>query len=316
MHPPPPNVFTDWQSGTAAEWGVEPLCLAHPWHTHPLFAPDALAALIERYPAADYSLVHTRRGDDGERLWREGELGALGGREVIDTIARGGLWLNLRRVQALDARYGELLQAAHDELARRMPGFTPSALSMGILVSSPKAQVHFHADLPGQALWQIAGAKRVYLYPARAPYLAPQALEQIALTAVEVGIPYDPAFDADATVFDLRPGQMLHWPLNWPHRIDNHDVLNVSVTTEFWTPAIRRSQMVTLANGLLRRHFGVSPTGRRLAGPGFWAKAALQATWRRSPWAQRHRRLQRPIDFRLERDAPRGWVDIPPRYRA
>jgi hypothetical protein len=315
------KVFTDWTSDTAAQWGRKPLSLAHSWHTDPLFSLDSLASLIERYPVSEYALVRTgKRGDQGperdKRRWREGEIGALNGREVIDAIGRGGMWLNLRNVHTLDARYAALLNAAHDELSQHMPGFAPSALRMGILVSSPDAQVHFHADLPGQALWQIAGAKRVYLYPPRAPYLPPQVLEQIAMTALEVGIPYDPAFDADATVFDLLPGQMLHWPLNAPHRVDNLNVVNISVTTEYWTPEIRRSQMVTVANGVLRRHLGLSPDGRHLSGPGFWAKAVLQAAWRRSPWARRERRLQRPVDFRLVHDAPDGWVDIAPIYRA
>lgn len=314
MQSKPPNVFSDWQASTSSDWGHKPLRLAHSWHTDPLFSRQSLASLIERYPASDYALVRTGRRATGERTWREGQIGALDGAEVIDAIGRGGMWLNLRNVQAQDPRYATLLQAAHDELAQRIPGFTPSALRMGVLISSPDARVHFHADLPGQALWQISGAKRVYIYPPRAPYMPPHVLEQIAMTGLEVGIPYDPRFDADATVLDLEPGQMLHWPLNSPHRVDNLDVLNISVTTEYWTPEIRRSQMVTVANGVLRRHLGMSPDSRKLDGPGFWAKAALQAAWRRSPWAGKQRRQQRPIDFRLAREAPEGWVDIAPIY--
>jgi hypothetical protein len=309
-------VFTDWTRETAARWGREPLRLAHPWHADPLFSRQSLAEFIERCPASDYSLVRPGLRDDStERRWREGELGGLSGDEVIATIERGGMWLNMRNVHRLDPRFDALLDRAHAELAGHMPGFRASAPRMGILISSPHAQVHFHADLPGQALWQISGAKRVFIYPPRAPYLPPPVLEQIALTAVEVGIPFDPAFDKDALVFDLAPGQMLHWPLNSPHRVENHGVLNISVTTEYWTPEIRRSQMVTMANGFLRNHFGLSPTSRDISGPGFWAKAAFQAAWRRGPWTKRQRRLQRPIDFRLDRNDARGWVDIAPNYQ-
>jgi hypothetical protein len=104
---------------------------------------------------------------------------------------------------------------------------------------------------------------------------------------------------------------MAHWPLNAPHRVDNADFLNVSVTTEHWTPAIRRSQMINVANGVLRRHLGVVPGSRATSGPSFWAKAVLQAAWRRSPWARQAQRRCRPIEFRLSPTAVGGLVDIP-----
>ncbi|MDB5819409.1 MAG: hypothetical protein JWQ11_3049 [Rhizobacter sp.] len=328
-------VFLDWQDNTRLQWGRQALCLSHRWHEDALFSMESLAALIERHPMSSYSLMSTGpaigtstgravhrdavdaelyrpglRAAEAKRGWREGTIGNLSGAETIAAIGRGGMWLNLRDVQDHDPRYAALIESAHAELARRIPGFEPKALRMGILVSSPDARVHFHADLPGQALWQIAGRKRVYLYPPRAPFLPPEVLEHIAMTAVEVGIPYEAPFDEHATVFDLEPGQMLHWPLNSPHRVDNLGVLNISVTTEYWTPEIRRSQMVTLANGLMRRHLGVRSPGRALNGPSFWAKAALQAGWRRSPWAKRERRLQRPITFRLDRDHADGRVEM------
>jgi hypothetical protein len=309
------QVFRDWSEAQASQWGHAPQRLAHPWHESPLFARAELAALIERYPVEHYALVATSTlGVEGRR-WREGELGDFSGEEVIDAISQGGLWLNLRNVHLVDARYAALQEAAYAELQRAMPAFTPGALRMGILISSPRAQVHYHCDLPGQALWQIAGRKRVLIYPPRAPYLPDEVLEDVALTGVEVKMPYDPAFDRDATVMELEPGQMLHWPLNSPHRVDNHDCLNISVTTEHWTPHIRRSQMVNVANGVLRQKLGVQPSSRRLDGPLFWGKAAFQAAWRRGPWAHKAQRMQRPIDFRLSRDQPNGLQDIPAYYR-
>ncbi len=309
MHRP---VFTNWSPSDAFSWGLAPQRLAHSWHESALFAPEALAELIERYPLEHYSLVHTSQQGEDKKTWREGEVGELSGKEVLAAIERGGLWLNLRNVHLVDLRYGALQDQAYAELRQRVPGFEPSALHMGILISSPNAKVHYHCDLPGQALWQIRGRKRVYVYPPQAPFLPPEALEQIALSGVEVNLPYEPGFDERALVMELEPGHMLHWPLNSPHRVDNHDCLNVSVTTEHWTPSIRRSQMVTMANGVLRQHLGWRPS-RDLQGPAFWAKAALQAAWRRSPWARQRQRLARPIDFRLTKDL--GQVDIPAYHR-
>lgn len=304
-------IFRNWTERHTADWGNAPVLAEHRLHESPLFSRQALAELIQRYPVEHYALVHVSQKGEEKRVWREGEIGDLNGHEVIDWIAAGKMWLNLRNVKMVDGRYGDLLDGIFEELRRRVPGFDTFNLGMGILISSPNASVPYHSDLPGQSLWQIMGTKRLYLYPAQEPYLPRAELERIALYGIEVDMGYDPSYDRDALIVDLKPGQMMTWPLNAPHRVENHDCLNVSVTTEHWTDEIRRSQMLNTANGVLRNYFNLSPNGGALHGPSFVAKAALQAAWRRSPWMKRERRRRRPIDFRLGRSAPGQIVDIP-----
>ncbi len=87
-------------------------------HNSPLFSRELLAKLIENYPREHYSLVKTgARGS--QKLWREGDIGNLSGEQVIDAIARGGLWLNLRDVGAVDRRYREMLDGMFEEVAPR-----------------------------------------------------------------------------------------------------------------------------------------------------------------------------------------------------
>lgn len=304
-------IFQDWRPEHAQAWGTAPLKLEHSLARSPLFSLDALAELVEAYPAEHYGLVHTALAKSNQKIWREGEIGGMSGRDVISWIGAGTMWLNLRNVQEVDARYGALLDQIFEELAGFMPGFSTFNRKIGILISSPHACVPYHCDLPGQALWQVVGRKRIYLYPAAEPYLPQSELEKIALYGVETNMAYDPAYDADAMAIDLEPGQMITWPLNAPHRVDNYDMLNVSVTTEHWTQDIRRSLMVTSANGVLRNYFGLNPRRRTLHGAAYVAKAALQAGWRRTPWMKAERRRQRPIDFRLDASAPGRIVDIP-----
>ena len=235
------TVFAPWLEETRSHWNQRPMRLQHHLHEHPALQLDALAALIESYPRSDYALVHTSRHGDGRARWREGEIAGTPGRAVIDAIAGGSLWLNLRQANARGPAYAQLLEQAYAEIAAQVPGFDAGALKMGILISSPQAQVHYHCDLPGQLLWQIHGRKRVWIYPAAAPCLQPEWLEDIAYTGFEFSLVYDPAFDRMAMVFDLEPGQMLTWPLNAPHRVENADCMNVSVTTEHWTPENRRA---------------------------------------------------------------------------
>jgi hypothetical protein len=304
-------IFKNWTQQHTTDWGSKPVLAHHRLHESPLFSRQALAELIQRYPVEHYALVHVSQVGDRKRVWREGEIGDLTGHEVIDWIAAGRMWLNLRNVKMVDKRYGDLLDGIFEELAERVPGFSTFNRGMGILISSPRASVPYHCDLPGQSLWQIIGSKRLYLYPAEEPYLPRKELEKIALYGIEVDMGYDPTYERQAMTVDLEPGMMMTWPLNAPHRVENHDCLNVSVTTEHWTDEIRRSQMVNTANGVLRNYFRMEPRSAALSGPGFYAKAALQAAWRRSPWMKEERKRRRPIDFRLARHAPGTIVDIP-----
>jgi hypothetical protein len=304
------KIFNSWDDTHSKLWGHHPIQLAHELHKSPLFSIDTLAELIQRYPRERYSLVQTGGSGSG-RVWREGEIGNPNGRQVIDAISRGGLWLNLRDVGTVDSRYRTVIDGMFEEIAARVPGFQAPKHQAGILISSPDAQVHYHADLPGQGLIQISGRKRVYLYPAAVPFIKPEHLEDIALFDVEVDMPYADWYDAHAKVFDLEPGQMLNWPLNAPHRVENLGSVNISMTVSYVNDEIRRAEIVHLANGLLRHRFGYRPRTRNLRGPSYFAKAVLQKLYRDSGWVKRERAARRPTEFRLDAAEPGKIVDLP-----
>jgi Cupin-like domain len=304
------KIFSKWDETHSELWSHQPIRLEHEMHKSPAFSMDDLARLIENYPREHYSLVKTgARGSS--RVWREGDIGNLSGRQVIEAISRGGLWLNMRNVGSIDHRYRELIDRMFGEVAAKVPGFEVSQHQAGILVSSPDAQVYYHADLPGQGLIQIAGRKRVYIYPSTAPFVRPQHLEDIALFDVEVDIPYAPWYDAHAQVIDLEPGQMLNWPLSAPHRVENLGTVNISMTVSYLNDEIRRSQIVNLANGMLRHRFGYQPKSRNLRGPSFFAKAVMQKLLRDGKWVKRERSVRRAIDFRLDAAELGKIVDLP-----
>ncbi|MEA2889943.1 MAG: hypothetical protein QOI05_736, partial [Bradyrhizobium sp.] len=227
------RIFTKWDETHSQLWAHQPIRLEHEMHKSPAFSMDDLARLIENYPREHYSLVQTgARG--GKKLWREGDIGNLSGREVIDAISRGGLWLNMRNVAAVDPRYGRLVDRMFEEIVARVPDFkTPKGHQESILISAPDAQVYYHADMPGQSLVQIAGRKRVYVYPNSAPFITPEHLEDIALFNVEVDLPYKEWYDDHAKVLDIGPGQMLGWQMNAPHRVENLDTFSVSMTISY-----------------------------------------------------------------------------------
>lgn len=310
------QIFIDWTDANSRDYGKSIVHVHHRLHDSPLFTDEALARLIEIYPREHYDL-HTMTEDAASHnkdSWREGDLGACSGEDVIEAIRHGHIWLNLRKVMTVSMDYAELLERMFAETESHVPGLRTYKHNLGILISSPKAQVFYHADIPGQSLWQLRGKKRVYIYPFGAPFLSQEAMERIVLgEADESEMVYEPWYDDHATVFDLAPGEMLHWPLNGPHRVVNLDTLNVSVTTEHWTDAVRASYLAHYANGILRRH-GVSNPRHTTAGPVFWAKAALAAAYKFGG-AQKKRRFEHWIDFAIDPAAPRGWIDIPPRLR-
>jgi len=294
----PSPIFTAWQPEHTALWRNVPLRLKHRLHEHELFSRPALAQLIEAAPRSNYMLIETGRPNE-RKLWREGEISGLAGDKVIEAIAGGRIWLNLLRVNEIDPRYGELLDEIFAELEDRVPGLATFKRINGILISSPRAQVYYHFDTADQTLWQIAGSKRVYLYPPAPPFLTPESLENVILYNNETGIRYEPWYEDYATWMELKAGEMAQWPLNMPHRIENDDELSVSMTIEYFTTDIRRRMFVNGANGLLRERLKMRPA-RNTSGPAFWAKTAMYAAASKGGLLTRERSKRRPIAFQLD----------------
>jgi hypothetical protein len=302
-------IIVNWKSQDAELFGKHNLQLRHRLHESPLFSDEALAGLIENYPLSHYNLHYMASPDEPRQFWRQGEIGKAKGEDVIQAIRNGRMWINLRKVMEIDPRYDQLLKDIFSEFESYVPGLKTFKHNFGILISSPKAQVYYHSDVPGQSLWQIRGRKRIWIYPNSAPFLLPEELEALILNITEEEVRFENWFDEHAAIYDLEPGDMLHWPLNGPHRVVNEDVLNVSVTTEHWTPEIRKSYAVNFANGLLRRKIGVTPA-RNFDGPSVYAKATLTALYKYSG-LQKRDAVKPKIDFRIDPASPKGLVDIP-----
>lgn len=302
-------IISNWTPEHALKYGHEILMLRHRLHESDLFTEAALGGLIDRYPNEHYSL-NTMGYDPENPVWREGTIEGFSGEAVIRAIENGRMWLNLRCVEKVDDRYGRLLNDMFAEFEDRVPGLSTFKHKLGILISSPQVQVFYHADIPGQSLWQIHGEKRVYIYPNKEPYLPQRDLETVILCETEEEIPYERWFDEAAQVYDLQPGDMAQWPLNCPHRVENKDTLSISLTTEYWTNDIRKSYAVNYANGILRRKLGMSNLSNSINGPMVYPKAALAAAWRKLKLNE-SKRFVPTIDFAIDPNSETGIVDVP-----
>ena len=305
------SISIGWNGTRHADFGAVPLQLQHNLHQHPLFSEQSLARIFDNLGREDYYVNTMDVNAHNVRSRREGEITGLSGEAVMDAVKNGQIWILLLHPEKAGPQYRELLREIYAEIAHRQPGFRPHLEKMTILISSPNIQVYYHCDIPGQTLWQVRGNKKVYVYPNRPPFLDQASLERIALgEAHEISLPYQPSFDKQATIYDLQPGQWLHWPLNAPHRIVNGDCVNVSFTTEHFTRAIRRTYFVNYANGVLRHRLGWTPRSQNIGGLTYWAKFGLAAAYKLSGHQNKRRKILN-VDFRVDPTAPRGVHTIP-----
>ncbi len=304
------EIITNWEPRHAALFGQHTLQLQHRANASGLFTDAALARLIERSPRAAYHVNTMDNRAHNPRSRREGEIQGLSGKDALDAVRTGNLWINIQRPGETDPTYQELLDGLYAEFEDRVPGLKTYKQKMTILISSPKVTVYYHCDVPGQTLWQVRGEKRVYVYPNTGPFLTQQAMEKIVLNeAHETGMPYEPWFDNYAQAIDLKPGEMLHWPLNSPHRVVNADCLNVSFTTEHWTDELRNTYAVNFANGMLRKTLGLKKLSRATSGPAFLGKLALAGAVK-AAGLQKKREMAFKIDFAVDPRVPGGFRDI------
>jgi hypothetical protein len=112
----------------------------------------------------------------------------------------------------------------------------------------------------------------------------------------------------------LEPGKALSWQLNAPHRVDNLDGLNVSITTDYFTPYAQKKYGVYYANGVMRRKFGISPKSTATDGLGAYAKCAAALAFKKSGMMSKDERKMFST-FTLDPDNIGQIIDIPQNER-
>ncbi len=238
------------------------------------FAEDAaLAALLDRYPAELFDINLYDYDDEGQVSLRTGARGRLDGAQLLEAIQQGRLWVNLRDVET---GWPELWAAAMAEFKKveaAYPGLKAVKNAGQLILSSPKARVPYHFDAAGVVLFHLRGRKRIFVYPGDESHLPERNMEQVVARQTTEELPYTLAFEDDAHVVDLEPGQALTWPLYAPHRVENLDRFCVSLSMDFqtWPSRFRNGALYT--NAVMRSRGG-SPRFTDQMGQG-----ALAARW-------------------------------------
>lgn len=255
----------DWPDDCRPGSGV--LRVRHRLLESGLFSDEKLVELFDTHEPED--LVVCRMGEDHGKPdeFQFGSRGELSAEELLDAVKKGRLWLNILYLPRHHAPFRELIESLYSELATKIPGFRVVYTNANLLVSSPQAQVFYHADAPLNMLWHLRGRKRVWVYPGDERFAPREWVEKIFTRESDDDLPYDREFDQFSTPYDLDSGDMLTWPQNVPHRVENLEGLCVSLTTEHYTPEAMKKRMTYLSNRYLRKWFGLPTTGVDLDTP-------------------------------------------------
>lgn len=303
MKTPLPAPAIVWPEDVSARFGAETLVVQHGFHKHPMFDDKGLASLLDRYPR-DKLGVFTMGNDPVDwRSWRSGKPSDLSGPELLKGVEEGRIWLNLRAANHYLEDYAALSDQIFVEKESQIQGLKTMKHDLGVLISSPNAQVFYHLDSALVSLWQIRGTKYVRVYEPSAPFARPEQIEAVILRETPEQLPFDPAWDEVATTIELQPGMMVTWPQNAPHRIVNGPMVNVSLSLEFMTPAALLRANVIYANGVLRRRFGMQPAIQKGLDPRAIGKFGLARVFKALNVQKAHQ-FKLPLSFDLREAIP------------
>jgi hypothetical protein len=295
-------VIDDWTSAKKRSFTRKTLAFRHRLHERPMFEDAGLEELLDTYPREHLGVFTMGHDPVDWTTWRRGSPGKLTGGQLLEAATAGRIWLNLRQTNLHLPQYAALGDEIFADKSAAT-GLASFKRDLGVLISSANAHVFYHLDVPLVSLWQIRGEKQVYVYPPAAPFVTPDALERIVLRDTAEQTPFDPAWDAGAQTVMLRPGMMVTWPQNAPHRIVNGPMLNVSLSIEFMTAAALMRANVIYANGLLRQRLGRDPVLESGAGPANMAKLALARLAKASGLQKPNARVL-PVSFTLDPREP------------
>jgi len=277
-----------------------------------LFSDEALAELLDKHPKSQLDVCAISDHPVYQYKFRTGDVRDVDGKTLIEAVKAGEIWMNLRKAMNIHPEYNAVLENMYGELAE-LTGTKPYSARGGILISSPAAQVPLHFDATETILWHIRGQKRMYLYPQTEDFLADEDYEALMYRITEDYLPYDSSMENEADVYDLAEGEMITWPLNRPHRVENQSYC-VSVTTEYSTPESTVKNAAMYTNAVLRRKLGRNPNWRNASKPEKYIKAGVGKVLRKIGVLDTLK-AEDMVSFKIDKTVP-GYVrDVEPYAR-
>lgn len=290
----------------------EILVCRHRLHETGLFSDENIIRMIDAYPREFCNVNRMGTVEDGYE-WSEGDTTGLDGMALLNAVHEGRLWLTLRGLTQRQPELRDIINQLYDELEQRCPGFRATRRTGNLLISSPTAIVYYHMDVPQNILWHIRGKKRVWVYPVENEQLLnPEIREAVCAVEREEDLPYSPEFDKLAEVHDLSPGDMITWPQNSPHRVENLEGLNISLSTEHYTREALRNVRVRRANRYFRQKTSLPIRCTKTSGVGYALKSTgfLSVLAFHRLFKIRREEFEIPVTFRVDPEASEGVAEL------
>lgn len=230
-----------------------PFGLRHHFAGSPLLTLSSLAELVSELPRDSLEYNSGKAAID-----QKPELTPtidLEPKDIVRNIESAGAWMVLKNVGVHPA-YQKMIEDALMEVAG-MRGFSSlkeagfEDLRAFIFVSSANSTTPFHADADENFFFQIHGDKYFHVYDNRDRSIASdEALEGSAVR--HRNLPYDPKFDARSTTYNLKPGDGVFVPYQWPHWVRTADTYSISLSLTWKSDSVRRRNDIFTVNSMLR----------------------------------------------------------------
>lgn len=276
-----------------------------------LFTDEALIRFIDTHPREYCNVsVMGKRVDRYE--WAEADTSGLSGAELLQAVKNGRMWVNIRRLERYQPEFWQTVEKLYAELERNCSGFITSKHSGNLIISSPTAFVYYHLDVPQNILWHLRGRKRVWVYPLEERFIRSEVLEETVAGRRVEDLPYEKHYDEGAMIFDMEPGDVVTWPQNSPHRVENLEGMNVSLSTEHYTARQLRYVRVCRANQLLKRALKLPCRSHHTEGLGYTLKSSLFLGFRavQKVVSGKETDYEYPMAYRVDPQAPDGVVAL------
>lgn len=249
----------------ASAYPLSPAMLRHGLMDQPLLSFEALAKAALELPAEFVERRIANAPNGGEFAMDRSDDADVA--TVIHSINTSGNWVMLRFVEQLPA-YRDLLDRVMAEIDPAiLPSTGPGLTVRGfIFISSPGTLTPFHFDCEHNILFQIAGDKHFATYQPMPPWL-PLDRHEAYYGAGDNMLPWNDAYEADATIHPLRPGDALFIPYASPHwvKAGAEPSISLSITWQSeWSQSVGAAMRI---NPLLRR------CGLPAGGSPIWPKA-------------------------------------------
>lgn len=232
-----------------AKDGRSPQRVQHQLSDHPLLSVESVAQLADRLPA--HRVEHNVAKGIGTVV-PGGAAPVL--REKPGDVARGietnGCWMVLKNIET-DPAYGELLNAALDEVAPHLPGGAADMLNRQgyLFLSAPDSVTPAHVDPEHNFLLQIRGTKTMHVGAFPDEDAEQRELER-SFGAGHRNMDYVPD---DMTPYLLNPGEGIFVPVGAPHWVQNGPTVSVSLSITWRSADAYRTELAHAFNDRLRR---------------------------------------------------------------